>query len=332
VSTHQPDRPADRFATAYAALVDDLSVVLDLTSGAAEATHFVTYDTLAADLSTQLRLDTGLAAIIGGTPASAPPAESSPSITSSTPPIDSLADQLRSLTDTERLRFRPRYRTLRRELALDRALDIALDRAHNLAVALDRTRDHVRGHALGLDPPLELDHSINRLSVRDLDHALRIARDRAHDLAREFDLDQAHARARKVINLVRDRTLDNDLVLDSAIHLTRDLISDLDHPRVLNRARVHDLARELRLDLPPTGISGLLEGLTEIADNFMGADLRSVVDFDAAGWEGVRWSPTTAWPPGWAERVRRISDEIKPGIFQVVRDGQDSRRRQEAGT
>jgi len=65
----------------------------------------------------------------------------------------------------------------------------------------------------------------------------------------------------------------------------------------------------------------LLESLTEVADNFVGADLRTAAEIDLADWGGIRWSPATRWPPGWEDRVRAISVEIEPGVFQVHGDG-----------
>ena len=62
----------------------------------------------------------------------------------------------------------------------------------------------------------------------------------------------------------------------------------------------------------------MLEGLIEIADNFVGADLRAAVDFDSTDWEGVRWSSATAWPPGWEDRVHAISVPIGSEIFEVA--------------
>jgi hypothetical protein len=75
-----------------------------------------------------------------------------------------------------------------------------------------------------------------------------------------------------------------------------------------------------------------LGDLTEIADDFVGADLRAAVDFESTDWQGIRWSQATTWPLGWEDRVRAISVEIAPGIFQVVREGRDSLSFHEAGT
>ena len=82
------DHPLDdRVAAAYTAIVGDLADTLDLTAGAADATHPATYTTLTADLSMALGVDAGLAAIVGsGAPPSLRP-------TSPTPPHSRLLPQ-----------------------------------------------------------------------------------------------------------------------------------------------------------------------------------------------------------------------------------------------
>lgn len=59
--------------------------------------------------------------------------------------------------------------------------------------------------------------------------------------------------------------------------------------------------------------------LATVADglhDFTGADL-SAVDLDGVPLTGVRWSATTRWPEGWAERVTVRSDVHRPGEFVV---------------
>lgn len=315
MSTHQPHGPRDdRFSRAYTALVADLATVLDLTVGADEATHPGIYATLTTDLATALQLDAGLDAIIGSPPTPAPAAGDSTSATNSTHQGRPVADLLGSLTDPERLCLRARasYRGLRWVLALvanlDRARDVDLARALNHArdLARDHGLDHVRDDARAL--------------TQALDDALGYARALAHNRARGRRRAADHSARGRILARHRARALTRALTRARA--LARNLADDLDL----------DFARDLVDDLDRKWITSVLEELTELADNFVGANLRAAVDFDSTGWEGVRWSPATSWPPGWAERVRAISVEIAPGVFEVLRDSRHSHSLHEVGT
>jgi hypothetical protein len=66
----------------------------------------------------------------------------------------------------------------------------------------------------------------------------------------------------------------------------------------------------------------LLEWVADLGDNFIGSDLRTARMEDAVDMTGIRWSLATAWPPGWAARVRAMSVEIKPGIFLISGDAE----------
>jgi hypothetical protein len=335
MSTYPPHRaPNDRFADAYTAFANDLAAVLDLTTGAAEATHSATYQTFSADLATALHLNAGLVAIIGN------------ATHNSAPSGRRLVAELGSLTDLERLilRSRPSYNRLRRGLALLAELDLACELARVFSHDLDR--DHY--HDLDPDHALNIDHAqLVRTLDETLNHAFNYILDEAvdpdlarglthsrvlaRDLARNLAQDLAHAHA-----AARAKAFNHALAyaLTVARNRARDLYSALAHARAVSRAHVRFLARHLGfdLDLDLASTSRLLEELIEVADNFVAADLRAAVDFDATGWEGLRWSPSTMWPPGWEDSVRAISIEITPGVFQVVRDGRDSRSLHEVGT
>jgi hypothetical protein len=67
----------------------------------------------------------------------------------------------------------------------------------------------------------------------------------------------------------------------------------------------------------PSGEIGyLLRVLSEVLDDFVGADLRSV-GLRGASLEGLRWSDNTRWPSGWEEDIRAASVEIEPGVFKI---------------
>ncbi|MER7582409.1 hypothetical protein [Kitasatospora sp. NPDC097691] len=56
------------------------------------------------------------------------------------------------------------------------------------------------------------------------------------------------------------------------------------------------------------------------ADEFLGADLQAMGTLDHVRLEGVRWDAGTRWPPGWAGRLHRASQEdpAGSGVFVVV--------------
>ncbi|HEY1175721.1 MAG TPA: hypothetical protein VGF17_06160, partial [Phytomonospora sp.] len=53
--------------------------------------------------------------------------------------------------------------------------------------------------------------------------------------------------------------------------------------------------------------------------DFTGADL-SAADLDDVPLTGIRWSPATRWPAGWAGHVAERSAEREPGVY-VIRAG-----------
>lgn len=67
-------------------------------------------------------------------------------------------------------------------------------------------------------------------------------------------------------------------------------------------------------------IERALTRLTKITDDFTGADL-SDANIEGIDLTDLKWSESTIWPPGWADRVRRSSDEKSPGVYVVKPSG-----------
>ncbi|OLF15894.1 hypothetical protein [Actinophytocola xanthii] len=61
------------------------------------------------------------------------------------------------------------------------------------------------------------------------------------------------------------------------------------------------------------------EDLVHALADFSGVDLAEL-ELESANLAGVRWSSTTVWPPGWAERIRERSVQVAPDLFEVRED------------
>lgn len=326
MSTYDPRLPDDEFTDVRAAFVADLRTVLDIVTGVEDATHPDRYAALTTDLNAALDLDAGLGLIIGirsDISSAARPRTDSSRHDVDLPSPSRITNQLTSLTDVERLgiRVHPSYHALRQILDLSRDLDLI----HNLDLDLDaaQTGDVARNLTGALTRDLDID----------LDRTLDLGRSHTVGLVRDFALALARTRARALaLALVRARALARARArtrsLARALARARDLARDL----ALALALDVDLAAGVDLDLnleEPTPITALYN-LVDVVDDFAGADLREVTDFRPSDWEGVRWSTDTLWPPGWVERVRAMSHEIDPGIFEVTQDGRHNM--QTAGT
>jgi hypothetical protein len=66
-------------------------------------------------------------------------------------------------------------------------------------------------------------------------------------------------------------------------------------------------------------VTRLLDRLIKIGDDFSGTDLRTA-RLDHAHLEGIRWTTDTLWPDTWEIRIRDMSVEIAPGVFEVTGD------------
>jgi hypothetical protein len=344
MSTEHPN-PAnhpveDGIAAAYTALVADLATTLDLTAGAADATHPATYTALTTDLSTTLDINAGLTAIVGTSTTPTAPSPTSPLHTASTA-AGRLSHQLRSLTSPERLslRSRPAYSQLR--VTLDFATDCArgLDHATHIYEALDhalhRDRDHGRAldlaHNLARDLDVDLDVDLRRARARD--RARARARNRDLDLDLDLDLTSVRGLVRglvRALNLshVHDRSLAGDLTraldtaLFSALFSARGFARDLTLLLDLGPVRAKpDGLKQHDLENLQAVLAEVQALLAEVGDDFVGADLRAADHLTPAELTGVRWSLATLWPPSWEDRVRAASVKIEPGVFRISGDG-----------
>lgn len=294
----KPDDAVDQWlADQRCAMVNDLATTLDLEAGLREVMIPARYADLIADLHGVLDVEAGLSAIVSATPddsSDADPGESPPDPHLATG-LHGLVRAIASASPTSRLAMR----TQPAPILID-ALARAHDHADKLALILARARDRdlARARALARD--------------RALARALAHARDRAHDLARDLDHDRdrdrphAHDIARALAH-----ALDLDLAHDRAHARALALVDDLVHARARARAlaRAHDRAHARAL-------ASALDELHRALNNFTGADLREA-DLAGVSLDGLRWSVTTQWPPGWAEQIKRDSVKVKPGIFEV---------------
>lgn len=110
--------------------------------------------------------------------------------------------------------------------------------------------------------------------------------------------------------LATARALERDLAL------VRDLDIDLDLARALDRALDGVRVRALHLDRALARTMQALVDLRDVLSDVTGVDLRGV-DLAGIPLEGVRWSAETRWPPQWEDQIRRDSEEIADGVFEV---------------
>ncbi|MFD1048795.1 hypothetical protein ACFQ1S_26310, partial [Kibdelosporangium lantanae] len=98
---------------------------------------------------------------------------------------------------------------------------------------------------------------------------------------------------------------------------------------VFNHALVRDIAFVLDIILVHhpnydpmvvLDIADSADTLTTAVDDLVDADL-TTVDLDGVSLEGVRWSDRTRWPAGWEPRIRRVSVEISPGLYEIGPQG-----------
>jgi hypothetical protein len=61
------------------------------------------------------------------------------------------------------------------------------------------------------------------------------------------------------------------------------------------------------------------EDLVRFLADFSGADLAEL-ELESVSLLGMRWSSTTVWPPGWAERIRERSVQVAPDLFEIRED------------
>lgn len=347
---------------AYVDLVDDLGGRLDLAAGADQATEPGPYQSLTHDLAHHLDLEHGLAAITGGPPTSTSdqprPGSHADPLTgrrSNRPVVLSAAQRLE-------LRVTLRFRYLRDLLVVDEALaldDLVLDPDSDLELAIDLGLARTRNLSRNL--PHEADLALTRVRdlgyARNLALSLIVGSHLTIDLVakRAADLDRALTRAHQR-DRARQSALDRDPALDHDFACAFDLIRGgrggiaWTHDRVfverlqslatllqqmMGRViqechstvwkRASDLISALGLQLDVTTqdwTTQVRAVLDDVADDFIDVDVRAARLPDRADLTGVRWSSGTRWPPGWEMRVRATSQEIAPGIFEVVNRGQ----------
>jgi hypothetical protein len=183
------------------------------------------------------------------------------------------------------------------------ALEIRL-RAHALASALASARDLASALAVALARDLYRDRALDRA------HALALALALTLALARDLAVALAGAR-------------DLALALDDAHERALALDFDLDDARELNlddaRELALDDARDLALALDGAFASArdLARSTSKDAVDMSGADLSGAEIENLDALDGVIWTQRTTWPPNIIGQVRKHSEPIGPGVYQV---------------
>jgi hypothetical protein len=251
--------------------------------------------------------------------------------------------------------------TLDRILVRTRALDfvLALDVVRDLDLDLDLAVDVAR--ALTLDVALALDLT----RTLDFDFARARARTLARDLVRALVRDLALARARAhahALALARRRGHVGTRGRDLTFYLTRARVLDraLDHAHVLSQTLEFDSVLDerdradadtfirlrgsnlseavvlaIRQDIPIVEdateaelgtVASTLTRLQAATRNMIDADLHDT-DLRNIPLDGVRWSTGTHWPAGLQEWIKKHSDLIEPGLYEIqTRHGSNDRR------
>ena len=327
-----PEPAGDWPAARHRSLLDGLTRYLDPAAGLRDimldAGHAGLTDALTGHLDTKV----GLAAVLSPPPAaprkSPGQAETAAAIASADPaarialrhrPLINavlISDLIvRALTIASKIGGLAGVRDLDLGLARDPAAARDLDLARDLARDLSRALGHAEELARELDPRLELKlYSAHR-------RALDIASHLTATLVDTLSLDDAHA----------------DL-LDHARGLTAGFILDLTKADTLSS--FHDQARDLaRMTALRVGsalglreVEGLAAALRAGAlDDFTHADLARA-DLTGRDLTGIRWSEQgTTWPPGTdTDKLRARSQEIAPGIYEIMPPGHGGKGRHHA--
>ncbi len=270
-----------QLAGRHEALIRDLANTLDLDAGLNAALLPGGYADLIEDVRNVLDVDAGLTAIV---PRSVGPADESGIPSAASVPLESteLHDVLRDLASLS-LRDRLEFRT--HSALPSHAVARLCGCVRTRALVLDLAARHVdaidTALDLGVGHSVDIARSISRPAVRELASTI----DRAKVLDRPFDEDLDHIR--KIAHQVA-RSLD----IGDALR------------------RVRDMAVVLAQDL---------DDLDRLLNDYIGIDLEDV-DLRGIRLRDLRWSPTTKWPRGWSDRVRRDSTEITPGVFVIRGD------------
>ncbi|QKW32465.1 hypothetical protein HUT17_04860 (plasmid) [Nocardiopsis flavescens] len=98
-----------------------------------------------------------------------------------------------------------------------------------------------------------------------------------------------------------------------------------DHAQILENllTRVDNLVRVLHRDLDLDRGNAAVRAYTEATLDVSGADLSHLTlgQGDLADMTGVVWSQETRWPSNFTVKLRRLSREIRPGVYQVQGGG-----------
>lgn len=341
--------PDQWLAAQLAKLNQSLDDVLDIDAGLCDAQLPGQRDKLNQALDEVLDTETGLNAIQPSTaqPAPADTHEQIALENANTPALALTAYAHQLMASPWHIRLTTRARVPHRELALVNSTALCYPRAsarrRNLDLALDQARDLTR----------DLADAGDRDRAHELARALAIALDLTGALARAHAIDHVLARALATAldltgALARDLTLDHVLdlahAMNQAIDHAHDLALALDHDYKLNleatliRARAaadeldrtHDVAmaldrtlgygREHGFDEPfAVALVEALDQLKEATTDFTGADL-AAVDLEGIPLQGLHWSSTTQWPPGWEEPIRQASVRLEPDLYEIHDD------------
>ena len=330
------DAPDQWLAAQLAKLNQSLEDVLNIDAGLRDAQLPGQRDKLNQALDEVLDVETGLNAILPPTAQPAP---------ANTPALALTAYAHQLMTSPWHTRLTTRAQLPHRELAainsialsylqagarrrdLDLALDHARDLTRDLVDAPDRDHTHAIDHALAiaidLTGALARDLTLDSMLANTLATALDLtgALNRARKSARAIDhtMDQAIDHARDLA-LALDRKYELDL--KTTLIRARDAADELDSPHdlteVLHQALGYGLAHGFDEQLAAALVAAL-DQLNEATTNFAGADLTSV-DLEGITLQGLHWSSTTQWPPGWEEPIRQASVRLEPDLYEIRDD------------
>jgi hypothetical protein len=178
------------------------------------------------------------------------------------------------------------------------------------AAEVIRARVHARRLALAAADGAVPAHVIGR-RLAGLDPELALAA--ASDMARAIEKAREHLQA-----LGPGADLGVDLDHDAV--LARELLSVLARSGRFDRPRASDLAATLNGDLAEARMNSLdlVRGLRRLPADASGADLTGVDIGHLDPLDGVTWTRETTWPPGVRARILPHSEEVRPGVYQIL--------------
>jgi hypothetical protein len=277
------DAIVDRWlAEQHKSLIQELAANLDLEAGLHDAMIPARHASLLADLRETLDLESGLGAIV---------------------PRSTEGILERDSGETQVSQGARNLRALIRDLSSNSPRDLLEFRTHTI------WSERVKRYRCGCLDICMIIMDFVSAEVEAIEQAFNANRDRSFQSARTVAVVQGYVDELGIL-LARTRQFDRgfNTDIDKLRNAVGKLVGILDASNVLKPVR--DTAESLRADL---------NELDEVLNDFTGVDL-SNTNLQGIRLDGVRWSPETQWPNGWADKIRNESIEIAPGIFEIRAD------------